>query len=140
MSKQSKNVTAANRAVERSQVKSKTERTPEQVIADIRRNLGANLAVTPDDQRFLLAVYDGAVILLNDSHAEVVQSGDAIVKLREQIETLMTANAELTAKNEEFRAVYEQENRSTTLQVDVLEPPTFEISGTMTAQTEPTSA
>jgi len=48
-----------SKTAEKSQTKvSPSERTPEQRFADIRRNLAGKLAVTPDDQRFLLAEYD----------------------------------------------------------------------------------
>jgi len=106
----SKTADAARKAVEKSQSKGKVERTPEEVIEQIRRNFAANLAVTPDDQKFLLAQYDTAT-----GSAAGLQ--DAVEVFKEQI-------AVLTAKNEELRAVYEQENRSATLQVDVFEPST----------------
>lgn len=48
---------AAN-AVARGSKKKPEDRTPEQILKDIRTNLAAKLAVTPDDQRFLLAKYD----------------------------------------------------------------------------------
>src|ERR1035437_8099017 len=97
----SKNSTAASKAVEKSQFKSKVERTPEEVIEQARRNLSVGLAVTPNDQRFILAQYDVAMITLN------LLVDEAVV--------LKATNAGLRAKNEELRDVYEQENRSTTL-------------------------
>jgi hypothetical protein len=56
---------AAKRSTERGEKKSTAVRTEEQVIADIRRNLDAKLAVTPDDQRVLLAAYDRALEVEN---------------------------------------------------------------------------
>ena len=54
-----KNVgTVAAEAVKKSEKVKASERTGEQVLADIRRNLAAHLAVTPNDVRFLLAQYD----------------------------------------------------------------------------------
>jgi hypothetical protein len=55
-----KNVGAvAAQAVQKSEKVKTAERTGDQILADVRRNLGARLAVTPDDVRFLLAQYDG---------------------------------------------------------------------------------
>ena len=52
---------AAARAVKNSERKQAVEnRTPEQRVADIRKNRGAKLFVTPDDQDFLLAQYDAS--------------------------------------------------------------------------------
>ena len=48
----------AARSVKKSEKMKLLERTPEQIIKDIRMNLNAKLAVTPDDVRFLLAKYD----------------------------------------------------------------------------------
>jgi len=132
MSKQSKNQANAAKAVAKSEKKTGAERTTLEVIADIRHNLGSGLAVTSDDQRFLLTQYD-------DVHALMVQGTEltnlstktfsrvcderdrlqAIVDVAAtlddarlaEIAKLNTKIAELTAKNEEFREVYEQENR-----------------------------
>jgi len=109
----SKTADAARKAVEKSQVKGAVERTPEQKIADIRRNFAANLAVTPDDQKFLLTQYDAAAAQESLRTGLLSIANDAVTKLQHQV-------VDLTAKNEELRAVYEQENRSATLRVDVL--------------------
>ena len=52
----------AARAVKNSEKKTVETRTPEQILKVIRGNLAANLAVTPGDQRFLLARYEAAVL------------------------------------------------------------------------------
>lgn len=53
---------AAENAVNRSAPKkAKEERSVEEVIKDIRNNLAAKLAVTPEDVRALLAEYDKVV-------------------------------------------------------------------------------
>lgn len=49
---------AAARSVKKSEKTRLTERSPEQIIKDIRNNLAAKLAVTPGDVGFLLAQYD----------------------------------------------------------------------------------
>ncbi len=51
---------AAARAVKNSQRVAVETRTPDQRLADIRKNRQAKLFVTPDDQDFLLAQYDHA--------------------------------------------------------------------------------
>lgn len=57
---------AADNAVQKSAVKKAVERTPEQILKDIRNHLDAKLAVTPDDVRFLLAQYDAAIAELEN--------------------------------------------------------------------------
>jgi hypothetical protein len=54
----SKTADAARKAVERGQAKTKVTRSTEKIISDIRNHLDAQLAVTPDDVRVLLAEYD----------------------------------------------------------------------------------
>ena len=49
---------AAARAVKNSERKAVETRTPEQRLADIRKNRQAKLFVTPDDQDFLLQLLD----------------------------------------------------------------------------------
>jgi hypothetical protein len=65
---------AAKRSTERGERKSAAARTDEQIIADIRRNLDAKLAVTPDDQRFLLAAYDKALEAENQAANRMLDS------------------------------------------------------------------
>lgn len=116
---------AAENAVKKSEKKS-SERNPLEIIADIRKNLASGLGVTPDDQRFLLQKYDDVHALMNQSTRF----------LQESTESLKTAYAEidsLKAKLEEFRSVYEAENRSQTLKVEkVLEPGSPEAVATET--------
>ena len=97
---ESKTANAARKAVEKSEKKGKVERTSDQIISDIRKNLSAHLAVTPEDQRFLLAQYD-----------------EVLVKALASATDLVVAQGKL----DEFRDVYEQENRSATLRVDVVD-------------------
>ena len=54
---------AAKRSTAKGDAVKKSERTSEQIMKDLRHNLASNLAVTPDDRRFLLAQYD--VLLKN---------------------------------------------------------------------------
>jgi hypothetical protein len=51
----------AARAVKNSQKVVKETRTDAEIFKAIRGNLAANLAVTPGDQRFLLAQYDAVL-------------------------------------------------------------------------------
>jgi hypothetical protein len=62
----------AARAVKNSQRVVKETRTLEEIFKAIRGNLGANLAVTPGDQRFLLAQYDALQVKLGAALAEKV--------------------------------------------------------------------
>lgn len=63
---------AAENAVQRGAYKKEVERTPEQILKDIRRNLDARLAVTPDDVRFLLAQYDKLLEKFRDQLAQEI--------------------------------------------------------------------
>ena len=104
---------AADNAVKKGEKTKTADRTPEQIIADIRRNLASNLAVTPDDQRFLLVQYD-------QEYAAVLHLGAAVAGLSKRAEAAEALVVELRAKNEEFRSVYEAENSSQTLKVETL--------------------
>lgn len=55
----------AERSVQKSKKVALKDRTPEQILKEIRSNLASRNAVTPDDQRFLLAAYDTAIGDLN---------------------------------------------------------------------------
>lgn len=79
-------------------------RTPEQRLSAIRGSLAAKLFVTPDDQRFLLALYDQAL-------SAIIVAGVVFSQQQQEI-------ADLQAKLEEFRTVYEQENSSTSVKVE----------------------
>ena len=101
----SKTAEAAAKAVKKSQQVQKGERTPEQILSDFRKNLTAGLAVTPEDQRFLLALYDSA-----KESEELLESATAtITKLQDQVE--------------QFRTVYEQENRSQSVRIERVSEP-----------------
>jgi len=104
----------AKTAEKRSKKSPKVEtRTPEQIISDIRKNAPAGLAVTSADIVLLLQGYDQAHALLKQT-AELLQSATA------SIQALDAQVKDLQAKNEEFRAVYEQENRRDTLTIEVI--------------------
>ena len=102
---------AAARSVKKSEATKAAERTPDQILAGIRKNLDARLAVTPLDVRFLLAQYDEVKALMIQNTQLLQQATDGLLTADEIIK-------DLTAKNEEFRRVYEAENRTATLQVD----------------------
>ena len=100
----SKNQEAAEKAVRKSQQVNKAERTTEQIIADAGKNAAAGLSVTSADILLLLSHYRAAL--------------STVAELGRQV-------LDLTAKNDEFRAVYEQENRSATIAMPVSEGPEF---------------
>lgn len=102
---------AADNAVKRSQQQKLATRTPEEVLADIRRNLASNLAVTPSDQRFLLEQYD-------IERSAVVHLGESVKALLFRAESAEAQVVQLKAKIEEFRSVYETENQSMVLKVE----------------------
>ena len=113
---------AAARSVKKGEKVKTADRTPEQIIADIRKNLGANLAVTPDDQRFLLAKYDegrGELIALSiNTETKIAEMKQASLEAMQDANNLIDR---LKAQVEEFRTVYEAENRSQSLVVERVE-------------------
>ena len=125
---------AAAQAVRKSEKSKTVERTPEQVLADIRRNLAARLAVTPLDTAFLLAKYDTVQGLFDEAMLRVVELKSDIAELVAQIEASEEANLksdltamharvlELEAQVEQFRTVYEAENCSQAVKVEKVIP------------------
>ena len=65
---------AAARSVKKSEKVRLLERTPEQVIKDIRANLAAKLAVTPDDVRFLLKRFDETYAALQECAPTIAET------------------------------------------------------------------
>ena len=107
----SKTAEAARKAVEKSERKAGVERTPDQILADIRKNFAAGLAVTPADQKFLLSAYDAAI--------EIAAAKDiTIAELTKGIELSNATITTITSQNEEFRKVYELENRNISLDIE----------------------
>jgi len=101
----------ANRDVKKSERKQAEEkRTPADIIKGIRGNLAAHLAVTPNDISFLLISFVGQQL------ANTILDGD-LKQARETVALQAAHIADLEAKIEEFRSVYEQENRSTTVEI-----------------------
>lgn len=101
------------------------ERTPAQRLADIRKNRVAKLFVTPDDQDFLLDQLDSsqaAVAHLAGSTAALLQRAEtaeqAVADLQRQLQASANQIDNLQNKIEEFRTVYEEENRSMALKVE----------------------
>lgn len=102
--KASKTAVAAQKAVEKSQAKLKVERTPEQILSDLRRNLEAHLAITPGDIKVLMTAHD---LLL-----EAAQNSAKLIQF------LQEDNNRLTQQVEDFRKVYDQENRHMSFRVE----------------------
>lgn len=100
----SKNQEAAEKAVRKSQQVNIAERTIEQIIADIGKLAASGLSVTSADILLLLSQYRNAIANLKDAAENI---------------------SRLSAQNEEFRAVYEQENRSATIAMPASEGPEF---------------
>lgn len=121
----SKTSTAAARAVARSEKKDPSKRTDREVIADVRRLLGSGLAVTPDDQRFLLTKYDDVLGLMVQNTSLLQDSTESLQNAYREIDELKALNAsqstmitELHEKLDEFRRVYELENSSQSVKVE----------------------
>jgi hypothetical protein len=102
---------AAARSVKKSEITRLAERTPEQILADIRNNLASRLTVVPDDIRFLLKKYD-------DVSALLAQQTRILDNATTTVLTLSDENATLKQKNEEFREVYEKENSSQSITME----------------------
>jgi len=85
-------------------------RSPKDIITGIRGNLAAHLSVTPGDIAFLLKEFDVAT-------AAVEQLGASSVSLFRRAERAEQQVHILQAKVDEFRAVYDAENRSVTVAV-----------------------
>jgi hypothetical protein len=109
----------AAKAVKKSEKRAAdAQRTPEQRLAAIRGSLAAKLFVTPEDQRFLLDLLDQATTIVTtlkqlDQHQAVL-----IVDLQAKNAEQSGSIGELQSKLEEFRTVYEQENRSTKIKIE----------------------
>ena len=89
----------AAQAVIRGQKTKAVERTPEEILKDIRRNLGAHLAVTPLDTAFLLSRHDDAVLLCAVAVGNDNLKNGKIAELVAQIEASKEADlkSDLTA-------------------------------------------
>lgn len=107
----SKTAEAAAKAVARSKQTEAKVRTDLEVIADIRKNFAAGLAVTPDDQKFLLQMYD-------DVHMLMVQGTNLLKTATATIELLDAEIGDLKKRNEEFRDVYQRENSSLVIDIN----------------------
>ena len=142
---------AEAQAVRKSEKTKAVDRTPEQIFTDIRRNLGAKLAVTPMDTAFLLAQYDQVKVfmvqgtnLLRNATDSLLLADAVIADLKAKNDEeiglngiLLEANnnagleirrlelvvTDLREKNDEFRTVYEAENRSQSVKVERVATP-----------------
>ena len=110
----------AARAVKNSQKTVAETRTPEEILKTIRGNIAAHLFVTPTDQRFLLEQYDAAITSIYTVNRDHVTLRSAIEAQDAYIADLQAEIVRLNEQIEQFRTVYEQENRNQTLRVDVL--------------------
>ena len=88
---------AADRAVKRSEKVKSSERTPAQIFKDIRSNIAAHLAVTFGDTQWLLEQHDAEAV------SALVANG--------RYDALLEENRALKAQIDQFRTVYNQENR-----------------------------
>src|ERR1700676_4608443 len=105
----------AARAVKNSERKQTETRTPEQILKGIRNSLVSHTWITPSDVQFLLGQYDAVTAQYQAAVAIITDRNHEVEKLQHIIEDRATDVRDLQVKLDEFRAVYEQENRSTTL-------------------------
>jgi hypothetical protein len=86
---------AAARSVRKSEKTKLAERTPEQILKDIRNNLAAKLAVTPGDTQFLLDSYDSLKhqwdVLQEDLHSTFIQSTEGPDPIQTDAEGVQSA-------------------------------------------------
>lgn len=92
---------AADNAVKKSTKPAAGERTPEQVLSDIRKNISAGLAITPDDQRFLFKA-------LETETAARVELARTVGDLTLENQELEKQAAYLTERNAEFRSTSDE--------------------------------
>lgn len=129
----SKTAEAAAKAVAKSMGKT-VELTPEQRLAGIWKNYDANLAIVPLDARFLLESLTASQLdAMNSQAAHLLDIEDFKSQIagyqstntinNERIGQLNQQIAKLSEDNEQFRRVYEQENRTTRAKVEVIELP-----------------
>ena len=105
-------------AVRKGQKQRLEDRTPEEILKQIRNNLAARLAVTPDDQRFLLLQYDtttGSLVAANEVGRHLIAQVENLTKQNNDQNAQIQ---KLVEENDQFRAVYEQENRKQLLSVE----------------------
>ena len=102
---------AAAQAVEKSNKKTAVERTIADIIAQARNNASSGLSVTSAD---ILAI----ISTLDSFRTQLVQATNQLQSGAETIEFLGKENEELKAQVAEFRRVYEQENRSSSVKVE----------------------
>jgi hypothetical protein len=100
----SKTAKAAAKAVARSQQTTKEERTPQRRIEDVIKGVRSHRFVPPLELLFFVEQFEAYAT--------------ALVTLLNRALKAETKVADLIAKNEEFRAVYEQENRTASLKVE----------------------
>lgn len=102
----------------------KETRTDEQRIRDIRKNLANNLWVMPDDIRLLLNLYDAAVLEIADAEKD---TRSRLIDLACEVSDLRALNHQLRDENDQFRNVYEAENRTQTVTVEQFVPQPGEV-------------
>jgi hypothetical protein len=115
---ESKNSSAAAKAVAKSQKKDVVELTPIETIANVRKNLEIKWAIPPLAVAVLLKAYDNSQVALVQTSNMLQSVTETLQDAQRTIEELQVVNVDLKAKNEEFRMVYEQENRSVVFKVE----------------------
>jgi len=101
---------AAKAAVQRSERKADVKLTPLELIQALRNNLRANLFIPSHQTIALLEQYDLTSANLANTTVDLTETKMLVVNLETEIERLKS-------DIEQFRSVYEQENRTTTVQV-----------------------
>jgi hypothetical protein len=106
---------AAENAVKRSERVKLEDLTPDQIINNIRNSIPGNLHIVTSHIAILLEQFDSR-------HQQILALENEVANAKDKIKDLMTSNLEamkqangeiesLRAQNEEFREVYEAENR-----------------------------
>jgi hypothetical protein len=106
----------AAQSVKKSEKVKKSERTPEQILKDTRNDAASGCSVPSATVLWLLGLYEA-------SQETIAQLGAATAGLLKRAETAEETVRDLTAKNEEFRRVYETENRNMVINVGDLPTP-----------------
>lgn len=118
----SKTARAAENAVAKSNRKEVVELTPEQVIANIRKDATQGAFVQTANWKILLAEYDKLAGLFDKYKTSAEIFSNAVTALTAEATELKASVARLTEQNEQLLKVYAAENQPNTT-VSFFEPP-----------------
>ena len=98
----SKTAAAADKAVAKSQKKTEVEKTPQEIVADVRNLVTSGLYVPVRSVKVLLDRYDAAVFSVKSLSGAVTASDDLITELQLQLSGVEAKYNRLTAEIEIF--------------------------------------